>query len=231
MKIGHLMLGVALTALFLPGALSAVIITQDFTTGAINPGSPSASVFNVNKFDSSLGTLTRVTFTMLVETWSGHYEVVNATSDNTSVNGHMYVGVNAYLSGALVPSGVPHDPLTQVFAGESETFVLPHTGDKASIEGPTSLNRKSVGPVSANVSSSDFAMYEGAGTYAVTFYSATGTRHESEGAVDGTFSAVSSQGYLNVTYEYELVPEPATLGMVLLGLSALAVRRRAGRQG
>lgn len=224
--------GVAIALFALASSLSAAVITQDFDTGAINPGSPGSptvSVFTVDQFDSGLGTLTSVTFTMTLETWGGFYTVVNATVPSTAVSGTMFMGANAYLYGALVPSGSPNS-LSQMFAGESESFNLAANGDSQTITGPVE-GRNTTGPETDYVNPGNFAFYQGSGTYDISFVSSTGSRHETAGAVNGSFGTMSSQGYLTVAYEYEPIPEPTTLGLVLLGVGALALRRRSRLRG
>lgn len=225
--------GVTVSLLLIACSLSAAVITQEFGTGAINPGSPgspSVAVFAVNQFNSGLGTLTSVTFTMTLETWGGYYTIVNATAPSTAVSGTMFMGANAYLFGMLAPSGSPNS-LSQMFAGETDTFNLAATGDSQTINGPAVDDRNTTGPESDTVSPALFNYYQGTGSYEIRFVSSTGSRHEASGAVNGSFGTMSSQGYLTVSYEYEPVPEPTSLGLVLLGVGAMAVRRRSRRQG
>ena len=88
------------TAQFAWGA----IITQNFDTGAIDSGSSTTIDFNVFKFDTSIGTLTRVTFEISVKTWGGAYTVINnsnLTGDDAIVKGTMFQGMSAHLTSTL----------------------------------------------------------------------------------------------------------------------------------
>lgn len=229
-RMNRKMLSVALVVFALASALPAAVITQTFTTGAINPGSPTISSFSVNRFnEAALGTLTSVTITMTIETWGGYFTVINATSDNSPVSGSFSIGVSAWLSGSRVPDGSPLSSPPTV-ANESDTFYLAGTGDEATISGPASNNRNTSGPISDNASSEDFALYQGTGTYTISFYSSTAYVQSASGAITGEFGPMSSQGYLTVSYEYEPIPEPTSLGLVLLGVGAMAVRRRIRRK-
>ena len=61
----------------LAGMANAALITQSFDTGQITPGSGAGTLsqFTVNQFDTSLGTLTRVTFSISLDSWGGYYTV------------------------------------------------------------------------------------------------------------------------------------------------------------
>ncbi len=206
--------------------LNAAVITQDFDTGPVLPGAGGTSAdFNVNQFDTSLGTLTRVTFSMALQTWDGYYTVENATSESVPVSGTIYVGIEAYLQGAAAPSALA-DHLTPLFSGQSKTYYLEDTGDTDSLYGPASDNPVSAGPRTENALSANFYLYEGMGTYTVSFLSEEGSRHEADGAVNGTFGAAAARGLLTVTYEYTPVPEPTALGLLAIGVAVLTVRRR-----
>lgn len=175
----------------------AATSVQPFDTGQIIPGSSTYSTFAVNKFDTSLGTLTRVTFSISLDSWGGSYSVENTTSPSVPVSGTLWQGNTAYITGALVPEGLDG---TTLFAGTSRTYTLPANGDTAGITGPSYDDRYQTAPASANASS--LASYEGTGTYNVRFYSTQGYRHTADGGVRGTFESASSQGFLTVTYEY-----------------------------
>lgn len=209
----------------LAGLSNAALITQNFDTGQITPGTGGTiSSFNVNKFDTSLGTLTRVTFSITLDSWGGFYTVENTTVPSSPVNGSLYQGINAYLSGAEVPAGM--GLASQLFAGEFKNYDLQNNGDTDSISGPAYLYRRQVGPNTQNALASNFGLYEGTGTYSIDFVSAQGSYHTASGAVRGTFESAMSQGFLTVIYEYTPVPEPTSLALLAFGCAALGLRRR-----
>jgi hypothetical protein len=129
--------------------------------------------------------------------------------------------VTASLSGTTVPAG-----FTSAQAIDSQSFNLANTGDYIERIGPDSNDRNSSAVQSQNAQTGNFSLYEGAGTYAVDFHSTQSTTHSADGGIDGTFNSAKSQGYLTVTYEYTLVPEPSSLAFLMIGAVLLAVKRR-----
>jgi hypothetical protein len=210
-----------LLAFCIAGTGFGATIVQSFDTGAITPGPNTISEFTVNQFDTSLGTLTRVTFEYSVETWGGYYMVQNVTDPSVEVTGFSYIGVSAYLSGTEVPGG-----FTTAQAIDAENFVLPSFGDSVEHFGRASNDRNSSALQSQDALSGNFSLYEGTGTYAVDFHSSQSTTHSADGAVSGSFEAASSQGYLTVTYEYTPIPEPASLALLVIGCLFLGMQRR-----
>lgn len=214
------LLFVALVAL--AGMVQAATITQDFDTGQISPGTPTDSSFVVQKFNASLGTLTKVTLSISMDAWGGSYSVENTTSDNSPVSGSLKQGISAVVSGSRVPDGFS----SALFSGVSQDFNLAHTGDKASITGPVYASRYQTGK-STDALAGDFGLYQGGDTYTITFSSSQSSTHTSTGSVKGSFESGFSQGFLTVTYEYTAVPEPTSMALLAFGCAALGMRRRA----
>jgi len=215
-------IGVLSAVTLLAGVARADTIIQNFDTGQITPGSNSETNFVVNQFDTSLGTLTRVTFAISLDSWGGWYEVENITSNSTEVTGNLQQGIGAILTGSRVPDSLD----STLFAGTSKAYILPITGSKDGIYGPEYTNRNQTGPNTGDALSGDFGLYEGTGTYLIDFVSSQASSHTADGAVEGTFSSASSQGFLTVTYEYEAIPEPAAFALVGIGTGLVVIRRR-----
>lgn len=208
----------------LAGMANAALITQSFDTGQITPGSGAGTLsqFTVNQFDTSLGTLTRVTFSISLDSWGGYYTVQNTTIPSAPVSGFLYQGIDAYITGSRVPDGMD----TTLFAGQFKAYNLPANGNTDAINGPLYADRNQTGPNTQNAAAGNFGLYEGTGTYAIDFYSSQGSYHTANGSVEGTFASAFSQGFMTVVYEYTPVPEPSALAMLVIGCAALGLRRR-----
>lgn len=221
-RIGSLVMGAALIGLAWNASAQASVISYSHIT-------PSQSVpltdnFLLQGFDPSLGTLTGVTLTLDTSA-TAEVDVLNISD--------------------IEPSPGPGTPLP--FTDATASIPVTATGP-----GPTSVtDTLTAGPVNGTatlfypavnqypglpaldsnstiVAPADFAPYIGVGLIVpVTASSTSGTYGGSTNSAYVLFggSAVA-EATTTVTYTYNEVPEPASLGLIIAGLPLLAARRR-----
>ena len=216
-------------ALALAAGLSAssyAAISYQSVTNTVNGV---GTTFHFSQFNSALGTLNSVTFSILSSVDSGSFFVQNNIGTSATVR-------------------TPHDFLTVTdnqgsgagYAGNNKALVTtPTTGvDGYTLAGNTSetftvtpVSLIGVGPVNSVLSSAFFAAYTGTGL--VSFNAAKDPSVSiSGGSISFDMSGVDNSTAMSLTYDYTTapVPEPSQVAASILLIAGIAgfviVRRR-----
>lgn len=151
---------------------------------------------------------------------------LGATGSLSGVGVHLLDGsFNPIASNLQVTTGT--DPLIPI-------HLLGDNGDGSVIDtsgpdGATFTGDDNDSSTNGNVSSSFFAEYSGPGTYGILVDISQFQKIEGISGLQGTFSPVTSDSDVIVTYDYTPVPEPSGMIAMLAGLTGLAgvvARRR-----
>lgn len=209
-----LLLGVAVTL----SAPLARADTQSFTHNIPLTDIPFTDTFELPLFESSLGTLTDITID-LVSHVTGVVQIFNASGvSQTFSNASIEVPVG--LSG---PGLTNANVLATVFiaAGTAAPGLNSYPG--------TSVN----GAEMVLVTPVSFSLFEGPGNGTVFFTTTVGDGIYGGTAGPGVFFSgdAVADGSVTITYSYvSAVPEPATGGLVLIGLALLVAAKRYSRR-
>ena len=201
---------------------SASVLSQ-YGTNTLT-GAGSVFTYNFIQFDSSLGTLNSVTFSIESSVDSGSFSVLNNTNTSIKVKSTRddLVVVDNQGSGADYDSGNVTLVTTPSTAGLNGYTLAGNQGTNFTV---TSKSLIGVSPWSTNISSSYFGAYTGTGS--VTF----GANISPNVTITGGTATIDMRGVTNptvlsVVYDYTAappVPEPSTYALTLAGLAVIAL--------
>jgi hypothetical protein len=206
----------ALAAMLAAGSANALTISYSHNTPLSSV--PFSDTFNLQLFDTNLGTLTGVTID-LVSNVTGQVDIFNNTGSAQSFTN----------ASAIVPVTVtgPSSTSTTVNATATQASGTAAVGT-SSYAGLTGTQSNSVNVLAAN-----FSAYQGVGTTFGSFTTFTTGGSFSGSSVPGVFFSGSAvaDGAVTVTYNYETaapVPEADTYAFMALGMGlvGLLARRR-----
>jgi len=219
--------------LLVAGSTQAAVISY---TNSIVMNNDQSAVINLNKFDTSLGTLTAVYVRYVVSISSANIQMDNDSTFSQNGTARVQNIANSFSSQLSTLSTADTTLATGDFTiNVSQAFNLGATSGDAigqfNVTGYSDYANWTPGTLQA-IGDSDIAtdrihLYTGSGTYAVSINSTFTTTATFDGS-DGYFMGNTPSGAFagEVTYTYSPIPEPATASMLgLAGLIALLVRR------
>ena len=200
-------------------SVSASAATVSFSHTSATAAAPFTDVFTLQKFDTTLGTLTGILINFATST-TAEVDVFNST------------GVSQTFTNATATI-----PLTLTGPATSVT-VSPSAGPVNGTANPgfnafTGIT-SSPAPSNTNVPSGSFSLYSGPGFSTNSFSVAAGAGTFSGNAVPGVFfgGSATAGAVSSITYTYSAptgTPEPATMGLLgsaLIGLGLLKFRSK-----
>jgi hypothetical protein len=214
--------------------LQAAVISY---TNSVVMNNDQAAVINLNKFDTTLGTLTAVYVRYVVSISSANIQMDNDSTFSQNGTARVQNIANSFSSQLSTLSTADTTLATGNFTiNASQAFNLGATSGDAigqfNVTGYSDYANWTPGTLQA-IGASDIAtdrihLYTGSGTYAVSINSTFTTTATFDGS-DGYFMGNTPSGAFagEVTYTYSPIPEPASATMAILVLIAgFWVRRR-----
>jgi hypothetical protein len=206
---------VVVVILSMMATVNATLLTYSDTYGPTIVGSAAGwAGASLSKFDTSLGTLTKVTLTLDSDTYAG---VINWDNEATSASS-VTLGIGAEVTinalSTLAATAVPLQTGSSSVDADNDG-VPDYTGsDSFGVTGGLGSDSDSTSSTNAAV----LALFTGAGTFDAWLSTSVSTLVSTTGGWGpSTTVAGQTDGIITVTYEYTPIPEPATIALLGLG--------------
>lgn len=216
-------------------------VTQTYSSGTIQPGSPSIIPITFAQFNTMGGTrtLTSVTVSVTQQTWGGTYEADNDSTGGETATGSAQHGISGRvtvtaLNYYFLPGTSGNTLASRVNSGQ---FTLAANDDNLGVfdPGPGADHYKLEGPAQGSALSASgngtwveadgtLAAYQGSGNLSMDYTVTQSSSYTGTGAISYSGTAASSSTEIIVTYTY--TPEPTSLALFAMGCAVLGMRRR-----
>ena len=220
---------ILMLSLILSAVSSAAMISYNTSYTGVGAVSPSSVIGQLQKFDSSLGTLTYVSLTLNSTTYAGTLTWDNESAVVTDVELKIGAEVTAStLGGLLVTIATPLQAGSQSAVGADDDASPDFVGsDSFTLSGNTGNDIQTNGSSSASV----LTAFTASGTEYFDVYLGSilkKTVSTTGGYGAEQYTAGVTDGTVTVCYTYT-VPEPATIAMLGIGCLGLIKRRKAAK--
>lgn len=220
MKLGVL----SVIALLVASSASNATMVKTHTASLTNRTFDINTVLSVPKFDPSLGTLQKATLSISQTLFASYGIESNRTDAGQTVTFSLKSSSNFALSVSQGDQTFTTYEATPSFTDFWTLEVYDGTPDFAGPSGASKTYIDNTEDFSQEYTGADLDRFIGTGNLD---YNVNGTASITHGYSGGNLSVMfSTLGSANVTVTYEYVPEPATIGLLMLGGLLFVFRRR-----
>jgi len=208
----------------LTGVVQAATIEQTGTITAHNPNSSGTLTFN--HFNTSLGTLTGVLVESYLKSWGGSYAVDNEAETVSTGTATMSTLLSFDYQGKYV------DNINLVNTTTANFTLQPNDSDSSSTVDYTGLDFDEMqGTQLTSTKQGGVALlsqFQGTGTFGFLYDTIQSQNWTGLGGVSTASTPTTAEGWVKITYTYDVVPEPTSMALLAIGCAVLGLRRRSG---